>query len=600
MFIITFLILLEKSNLMLSILYSDNLASVPFYTFKELNDPKLFRVFTHSSLLLIILSLAFLFKEKNRMNFYIGINTLFSILLLVDLWCARSIGNFFTLRSIFNNKTLSTIIDFYKYFKPIDIIFILDIILLILLYSKGKIIANHRRNIPLFIMVLFLSISAAVLLHKIIDKDKKVADLGFNIQYWEPFGTIYDRSPLGYILFDAYDALMGNNKINLEKEDVIEINQWLIDNKENLPSNEYEGIFKGKNLIVLQLESFESFMINQSTDSQEITPYLNSILKNSLYFPNFYEHINHGVSSDADLMTNTGLLPLKDKSTFWGNPYTEYISLPKILSKEGYNSLLLHGERGGNWNFKIAAENIGFHKVLDKNSIEFLEEEKNCHYGVSDRTIFSTFLDNIFNLSQPFYGAAVTVNSHAPFDYIPKEKWRLNLPKTLENTAMEKYLQSSNYLDGDIEYFLKELDNRGLLENSIVVIYGDHTGIHKYNNDEIPNLNPSMPWWNEDFPKIPLIIYSKDFHGEVIDTIGGQVDVMPTLAYTLGVPEEEYNTSSVGKVLVNTKKNYTLLKDGTIVGSLGEDEKVHALKVHNICHKIIKGNYFKVKDSILK
>ncbi|MBU3204465.1 LTA synthase family protein [Clostridium algidicarnis] len=598
MFILTYFIILIKDIFMVSIIHSDNINIFNKDIIIQFMDPRKMRIFTHSLVIIIILSFAFLFKKKGRLKYYITVDIIFSLLMIVDLVTARSIGGFITLNYLkHGNLSFKDIFNFYKYLRPIDIIFLMDIPFIIKRYKRDALLYKEKRKIPVFILVFLVAIFSANYLHKMLDVKGKVDDVGFITHYWEPFGSIYDTSPLGYIAFDFYDDLKGNKRSELTSEKTEDIEKWFDANKEDIPENDYKGIFKGKNVILIQTESVENFMINQSIGGEEITPYLNKMIKNSLYFPNFYDQTNSGVSSDADLMTNTGLFPIRGKSTFWENPYTEYESLPKILKDYNYNSLLLHGEKGGNWNFKIATENIGFDKVLDRRAIDIKPEEVNYFGGISDKTILMSFLDNITEMEKPFYGHGVILNSHFGFDYVPREEWRLNLPSDLNGSMVEKYLQSVNYVDKEIEYFINELKEKDLTKDTIVIITGDHGGINKYCMEDVSMFKDSYPWMAGEHPKVPFIIYSEGFEGETVDTIGGQIDILPTLSYLLGVDKDKYVNSSVGKVLVNTNKNYALLNDNSIIGDVKEEEKEHILDGFWVSHNIIKGNYFKLKSN---
>ena len=108
---------------------------------------------------------------------------------------------------------------------------------------------------------------------------------------WAPFQQMSNMSPLGYYAFDIVDTLTTTNKTQLNqnkvsKEDIESIDNWLENNKENLPDNSYKGIYKGNNVIYIQVESLENWVINTKINGQEITPNLNKLLNNSIYFNN--------------------------------------------------------------------------------------------------------------------------------------------------------------------------------------------------------------------------------------------------------------------------------------------------------------------------
>src|SRR5690606_37720784 len=104
----------------------------------------------------------------------------------------------------------------------------------------------------------------------------------------------------------------------------------------------YFGAAKGKNLIVIQLEAFQNFVIGLSVLDQEITPNLNRLKSSSFYFPYFYQQIGEGNTSDAEFISNTSLYPLGSPamSKLVGGKTVE--SLPRILSSYGYETMTMH------------------------------------------------------------------------------------------------------------------------------------------------------------------------------------------------------------------------------------------------------------------
>ena len=123
---------------------------------------------------------------------------------------------------------------------------------------------------------------------------------------------------------------------------------------------------------------------------------------------------------------------------------------------------------------------------------------------------------------------------------------------------------------------------------------GDHSGIHKYNNDEMTQLSKTEPWMNNNY-EVPFIIYNKEIKGENIKTIGGQIDVLPTLASLMGVDKSKYESTSMGRNLLNTNKSYALLNDGTIVTDkkLSQADTAHINKSFEVSDFIVKTNYIK-------
>ena len=96
---------------------------------------------------------------------------------------------------------------------------------------------------------------------------------------------------------------------------------------------------------------------------------------------------------------------------------------------------------------------------------------------------------------------------------------------------------------------------------------------------------------------VPLIIYSKGIEGKELKTIGGQVDIMPTVSYLMGVDEKDYINTALGRNLLKTNRNYTILSNGVFIGDAkNEEEKKNAVKALEISDKLLRSNYFKPKN----
>lgn len=353
-----------------------------------------------------------------------------------------------------------------------------------------------------------------------------------------------------------------------------------------MEDNEYKAIAKGKNVVFLQIESLENFVTNNKVYDQEITPNLNKIIKEGLYFKNIHEQNNAGNSIDMDMMAASGVLPLGDVITYLEYPEVQYNSLPRLLNNEGYNTILTHAERAGDWNWAEAGKSAAGYKTLwDIN--EYTIDEY-AGFGLSDRSLYTQIVAKLAKEEGPFLAVVPTLTSHGPFDI--DEKYReLNLPKDLDENRLGGYFQSIYYADKQIGLFFELLEENKLLENTIVVIYGDHGGIHKYYMEDVEASNIEGDWWQEKDNKVPLIIYGRDLPNKVIDTFGGQIDIMPTVSYILGL---DTKGCEMGRNLLNTNRNATVIKDGIVVGKPKEEEKKMLEKAYDISDKIIKNNYY--------
>ncbi|MDU4952642.1 MULTISPECIES: LTA synthase family protein [Clostridium] len=554
----------------------------------------------HILFVVIIMAIGLCFKGRGRLAYYIIINLFVSMLLWADLVYYREYGGFLTVEYLFHPGSFNPgDVNLFKHIHLVDILFFIDIIVLLVIAIKYKEYYRGRfkslgKNILTSAVLIVLSVAYIYGAHIYIDvKDKTNGDMLFFKTTWAPFQTMSNTSPLGYHAFDIYNHFVANKVKDLSKDDMKAIDEWYKENDENLPDNKYKGILKGKNVIFLQVESLESFVINETVDGQEITPNINKMLNNSYYFNNIYDNVNNGTSADGDLISNTSLYPVRQGATYFRYAFNKYNSLANILESENYKTISVHPERSGNWNWRTNHKNFGFETTYDINDYKL---DEIIGPGLSDGSFFKQTVDFIKDEKTPFFLHAATLTSHGPFD-IPDNKKELNLSDNIKDTILGAYFQSIRYVDNEIGNLVKYLNDNKLMNNTVLVIYGDHSGPHKFYQDKIEAINGIKEQWKSPEKKVPFIIYNPSINGEIRDVIGGQVDMMPTVLYALGVEKDKYINTVMGRNLLNTKRNFTVLNFGEIVGNPNtKEEEQHIKNAIPIANKIIEGNYFKVKD----
>ncbi|SQC08320.1 sulfatase [Clostridium perfringens] len=586
-FIFLVVVLQVKSMMLLSMLRTPGSASMNF-GIMYFTPPA---IWAHIAIVTLIASFVYLFKGKGRMWAAIVIDILVTILFIADIWYYRVNGTFLSIRHIIEPGIFNPIGKSLFNFKPIDLLFLVDFVILFLVYKftglkNVKYKSSLKTRLIAFISVFGISAIVIGFGHYYLDIAKKSDKVLFRIA-WAPFQTFSDISPLGYHGYDIY--YYTNKEMTLTDAQKNEIKTWFDENKEDLPDNKYKGMFEGKNLIAIQVESLENFVIGQKVYGQEITPNINKLLKNSLYFDNIKEQNNSGISSDCDLMVNTSMLPVRDGSTFFGYPWTEYNTLQDLLNSKGYNTISTHPEVPGNWNWAEAHKSFKADKIWDASQFD---QSEVIGLGMSDESYLKQIGDKLKKEKQPFYTFLVTLTSHGPFE-VPEDKQYLNLPEDLNENMLGAYFQSVRYTDEAIGKFINQLKEEGLLENTVIMLYGDHCGVHKFYEDDIKDSPLEGDWWKDNEKEIPFMIYNPSIKGETISKEGGQIDFLPTIAYLLGFNRDKFDSTAMGRVLVNTNRNAIILNNGEIVGTPTPREKAHLEKSFNIADMVIQGNYFK-------
>lgn len=582
---ITVFYTLTKTILFLTLLHNTHASRIEaFYT--SIKFSLVYLGFT-----LFVYAFGYLFPKNRQIAFYIIFNILYSTLLIADLWYFRANGDLLGIKNILFKGTFNPTNSSLINFNSIDILFIIDIIPIIGWIIAKQVQNTLNKNIGNFIFTLkssLIFIITSVLFFDIFN----LSTFGNSIIYkqWSTLLSVQAPGPLGYHIVEAYKSILKSfNKANTSDRNAIE--EWIEHNHENINSNKYAGIFKGKNVIFLQIESMENFIIKKTANGKEITPFLNKLTKKGLYFDNFYEQNNGANSIDCDFMINSSIYPLGDQITainYGENVYPN--SLPRLLNRSGYTTISTHAELNGEFNWTELHKNC--FGATNLWSLSDYNYDEIVGYGLSDRSFFTQLSEKLENIKQPFFIQLATLSSHGPFN-IDKKYRQLNLPKEIDESYLGGYFESLHYTDSQIEMFFNKLSESNLLKDSTIVIYGDHAGVHKYYNDEIQKLDFEDNWWKNYDHKIPLIIYSENCPIETINAYGGQVDMLPTISYLLGIDNSLYTDTSMGRILVNTNRNATIIKDNIIKGYVKDfEEKKHLLDSYSIGEKIIKDNVF--------
>lgn len=547
---------------------------------------------------LIFLSFSFLFKGKGRIIYLFIIDIFLTLLTLLDAMYFRgflTVPSVLILTQTANLDNLQGTV--FSMLSGYDILLFLDLIILSIYvyFTRKSYKENSKRGIKSFLVTLIIPMLYIGyipfnlnILHNENVKNAYIFD------DYDPTNTSKYFSGVGYHLKDLYVVYRDSKPYTLTNEEKTSIDEYYNWKKESLPSNEYAGISKGKNLLVIQVESLESFLIGKEINGQKITPNLDNLINKGLYFPHIYEQVNEGTSSDCDLMINTSVLPLRRGCTFFRYPNTDFNSMPKILESQGYDPISIHPDKGSFWNYANALKGgIGFKNFVDSYSFDLSEQ---IGMGISDKSYFEQVVPKLKTLKSPFYAHTITLTSHGPFD-LPADLRKLSLEGELNSSELGGYFESVHYTDAQIGHFIELLDKEGLLDNTTIVITGDHTGVHKYYDHSINSLSKKEDWYvNNGEPTVPLIIYDKNLKvpSKTFDTIGGEIDTMPTVLYMLGIDNSKYENTVFGRNLLNTNRNYAILTNGTVKGTelSAEDEKQLKNSL-DLSDKMIRSNYFK-------
>ena len=316
------------------------------------------------------------------------------------------------------------------------------------------------------------------------------------------------------------------------------------------PNKKLFGIAKGRNVIVIHLESFQQFLIDKKINGQEVTPFLNSLYhgQDTYAFSNFFNQVGQGKTSDAENMLETSTYGLSQGSLFatLGNDNT-FQAAPAILKQRaGYTSAVFHGNVASFWNRNNVYKNLGYQYFFDASYFD-TSGDKATGYGLKDKLLFADSIKYLQHLQQPFYVKYLTVTNHFPFDLDDEDKDSNFTTTNTGSSTVDNYFVTAHYLDQSLQEFFSYLDKTGLAKKSIIMIYGDHYGISNSENKNLASvLGKNADDWtdfdNVQMQRVPLmfVIPGSGGHGGIYSTYGGEIDVLPTLLHLLGISTKRY------------------------------------------------------------
>jgi len=334
----------------------------------------------------------------------------------------------------------------------------------------------------------------------------------------------------------------------------------------------YNSIGKGKNLIVIQMEAFQNFVLGSEYNGQEITPNLNGLMEeNTLYYDQYFANIGKGNTVDAEFSSMNSLYPIIDGESYRLYEENTYNGLPWLMRGQGYYSFAIHGYEGQFWNRESAYPNQGFQ---DFYSMEDLNQDEMIGMGISDKSMFKQLIPILKEQTGPFFTFAITLTNHHPFILEEKDK-TLALLEEDKDTKFGAYLETVRYTDEAIGQLIADLKAAGLYENTVIAFYGDHHGLNCGMEDVLYRVSEftGRIYDYDEMLNIPLIIHVPGSGvKETISTTGGQIDFMPTVANVMGLTLDE--TFILGQDLSNATEGFVAFTTYLFEGSFAENDVI--------------------------
>ena len=519
------------------------------------------------SFIAVIICIISLLPNKARIIVGIIADFLLSLLLFADNVYYTYSSSVLSIAQITNLQygeeiinTLPMVLELKQILYFLDIIVVL--IMLVSKYIKIEKKEGNRRKI------IYRSVAGVVGLIIFFNVSLKYVEKGRDKNYNKDM-QIRESTIFGYHVSDI------SNSFNMAKSTKYKDYKSLISSYEQLKEEyeekygqekySFEGILKDKNIIIIQLESVQEFVINKEINGKQITPNLNEFLSENIEFTNMNMQ-SYSTTADSEHSTITSIYPMENGMSFSKYYTNTYDDIFKIFHSKNYYTSYMHGNDFNFWN---RGNVYGRLEVDDLALKDKFDDTEYINGFLSDELLYTQGIEKIKQFETPFMSFIVSASSHTPYELEglqDRSKVSIDVGK-YKDTYFGNYLEAVNYADYAFGVFIDELKEAELYDNTAILIFGDHNGLNMYNDEMLEFLESISSDLNDVKIKlnyanvvcglrIPGISHIK------IEKPVSKLDIKPTLAYLCGI-EDGF---SLGTNMFKSKE-FVSLNNERIIGT---------------------------------
>ena len=346
-----------------------------------------------------------------------------------------------------------------------------------------------------------------------------------------------------YLISDFYHSFLEKDNSVNAKDNVA---RYIKDNKKELKSQNYTGIFKDKNLIFIMMESMDDWMVNEY-----VTPTMYEMMQHGFNFNNHYSpgYVT-GETANTEFIANTGMYPsinkLSPNYAYVNNSYP--YSIANLFKKEGYIVNSFHRSNGFIYNRETMHISFGYNKYHNYNDMNIDDK-----YLDLDSYIIRNGYDKIVSKDK-FMSFIITYSPHSPYTF-DKIECQTNLSDIkelypeLHNEEILCGYSAARETDNMFKLLLEKLRQDNLLKDTIIIAFTDHPNKIVIRDDE-----------NEKLNKTIFFIYDYEMNSNQIDTITSTINILPTVINLFDI---QNNYLYTGYDALNTTEEYVIFKDYT-------------------------------------
>ena len=314
-----------------------------------------------------------------------------------------------------------------------------------------------------------------------------------------------------------------------ERKDYKTLNEYFM-NLDDSYTNEYTGMFEGKNVIFILLESVNDIIV----EYPEYYPNFAKMLEHSYYFKNNYSPRNACATLNNEFSGMTSLYSVSKVCT--GKEYinnTYFQSVFNLYRNQNYITFSVHDYTENYYPRKKFHANMGSEEYygVQKLGIRYSDEYINWANDDDMMVKVNGIIEQKRKINNQFMSWITTVSSHQPYgvDSIQGNKFYSMTKGTNLPSDVRRYMSKLKIVDNALGVLLEGLEKQGILKDTVIVMYGDHYPYGLPTN----HLNKALPYDTaEDLnaEKVPLLIYNSELEGKVFEQYTTYTNILPTIA----------------------------------------------------------------------
>lgn len=545
------------------------LKTIIFYSNTVFQSEKIWLWSIRQTIFFIIILLSpLLLLRKAKTRFLVGfiINFIVSIILFADELYFEYSSNILSVMQTGNLQYKDEILAAIPSLLRLrQLLYFIDFPIIILLFIRGTISVKNRKNFefkPVIIMIIGIMILCTN--YKFVPESMELVN-GFEYNKTKSvrYGTIY-----GYHAVDILSAITNSKTVDYPTYDeaITAYNEFKqMQNTANPENISYRGIAKDMNVIVVQLESIQNFVIGQTINGKEITPNLNKFFAENIEVTNMHAS-SYTTTADSEHSFITSMYPLENGEAFSKYYSNTYDDIFTNLKEAGYINTYAHGNHSYFWNRKNVFSKYPVDKIYFLDT--FKDTSERIRTYLSDELLYRQVIDEL-DLSQgKVFVDLVAASSHKPFELsgiIDKEsKVTIDVGEYV-GKPLGNYLESCNYADYAFGILLEKLKEKGMYDNTVLLVYGDHYGMTMYDEDFIKFLGEDLENYNDarmqfEFTNVACGMRIPGVQNVRIEYPTSKIDLKTTILQILDIEEE----ITIGKSIFDGKPS-VIINNGKII-----------------------------------